>query len=60
MGMLIVDNPEKMAEMIIKLLNTPDYRSKLGQTAHQYVKAHYDWSVLIPKLLAAYEALERG
>jgi glycosyltransferase involved in cell wall biosynthesis len=60
MGMLIVDNPEKMAETIIKLLNTPDYRSKLGQTAHHYVKTHYDWSVLIPKLLAAYEALERG
>lgn len=60
MGMLIVDNPDKMAETIIKLLNTPDYRSKLGQTAHQYVKTHYDWSVLIPKLLAAYEALERG
>ncbi len=60
MGMLVVDNPEQMAETIIKLLNTPELRSKLGEAAHQYVKSHYDWSVLIPDLLAAYKAIERG
>ena len=60
MGMLVVDNPEQMAETIIKLLNTPKLRSKLGEAAHHYVKSHYDWSVLIPDLLAAYKAIERG
>jgi glycosyltransferase involved in cell wall biosynthesis len=60
MGMLIIDDPEQMAETIIKLINTPTMRSKLGKAAHHYVKSHYDWSVLIPDLLAAYEAIERG
>jgi len=60
MGMLIVDNPEQMAETIIKLLITPELRSKLGEAAHNYVKHHYDWSVLTPHLLNAYEAIERG
>ncbi len=60
MGMLVVDKPEQMAETIIKLLNTPVLRSKLGEEAHHYVKSHYDWSVLIPDLLAAYKAVERG
>ncbi len=60
MGMLVVDNPEQMADTIIKLLNTPTMRSKLGKAAHHYVKSHYDWSVLIPDLLAAYKAIERG
>ena len=60
MGMLIVDNPEQMAETITKLLRTPERRSKLGEAAHLYVKTHYDWSVLIPHLLTAYKAIERG
>lgn len=60
MGMLVVDNPKQMADTIIKLLNTPALRSKLGEAAHHYVKSHYDWSVLIPDLLAAYRAIERG
>jgi glycosyltransferase involved in cell wall biosynthesis len=60
MGMLIVDQPEQMAETIVKLLNNPPLRSKLGEAAHEYVKNHYDWAVLIPNLLDAYKALERG
>ncbi|MEP6987827.1 MAG: glycosyltransferase, partial [Chloroflexota bacterium] len=60
MGMLIVDNPDQMAEAIIKLLNAPERRFKLGEAAHRYVKNHYDWSVLIPNLLSAYEAIPRG
>ncbi len=60
MGMLIVDEPDQMAEAIIKLLNTPETRSKLGKAAHQYVKTNYDWSVLIPNLLDAYKVIERG
>lgn len=60
MGMLIVDNPKQMAETIIQLLNTTELRSKLGEAAHRYVKNHYDWAVLIPHLLNAYKAIERG
>ncbi len=60
MGMLIVDKPEQMAETIIELLNTPEQRLRMGEAAHRYVKTHYDWSVLIPQLLNAYKAIERG
>jgi polysaccharide biosynthesis protein PslH len=60
MGMLIVDDPEQMADTIIKLLNTTEQRQKMGDAARRYVKTNYDWSVLIPHLLDAYKAIERG
>lgn len=60
MGMIIVDNPDEIAENIIRLLDSPDTRTQLGAAAQKYVQNHYDWSVLIPNLLTAYEAIERG
>jgi polysaccharide biosynthesis protein PslH len=60
MGMLIVDKPEQISDTIIKLLHTPEQRLKMGEAARSYVKTNYDWSVLIPNLLDAYKAVERG
>jgi glycosyltransferase involved in cell wall biosynthesis len=60
MGMLIVDTPDDIANTVIRLLNSPSMRTQIGMTAQKYVQNHYDWSVLIPKLLDAYEAIQRG
>ncbi len=60
MGMLIIDSPQIMAETTIQLLNDPAQRSELGNAAKSYVKAHYDWSVIVPHLLSAYEMINRG
>jgi hypothetical protein len=32
----------------------------MGEKAKQLVRAQYDWSVLIPKLLAAYQEVGLG
>jgi polysaccharide biosynthesis protein PslH len=53
-AMLIADSATEMANAIVRLLEDPERRKELGAVAHTYVKAHYDWSVLIPQLLTLY------
>src|SRR5690606_4780196 len=45
---------EMIAAILALLPNTPE-RTALGQAAQFAVKENYDWSVLIPRLLAAYQ-----
>ncbi len=59
-AMLIVDNPSVMAAHIVTLLRDSTKRQQMGNRAQQYVKTNYDWSVLIPSLLQAYEGLKIG
>lgn len=59
-GMIVTDDAQEMAIQITTLLNDPTQRQKLGETALQQVQATYDWSVLIPRLLAVYEGLGLG
>ncbi|GAB4509245.1 MAG: glycosyltransferase [Anaerolineae bacterium] len=56
-AMMIADTPEQMAEAIITLLKTPERRQALRQNARHLVTQFYDWPVLIPRLLAAYDML---
>ncbi len=56
----VADQPGQMAETIISLLQDPRRRQTLGQAAQAFVKAHYDWSVIIPRLLAAYRDMGVG
>lgn len=60
MGIVIVDTPDKMAEVIIRLLKDTKQRAGLGEAARIYVQQHYDWAVIIPNLLKAYEAIHSG
>ena len=46
-----------MADMIIDLLQNKSKRQTLSQQAYQQVKAHYDWSMLIPKLIDIYKGM---
>ncbi len=60
MGIIIADEPEQMAQVIIQLLGDSAQRSYIGEAARDYVRQHYDWSVIIPDLLKAYEAIYSG
>lgn len=60
MGIVIEDNPQAIAQAIIDLLRNPEQRAILGDKACKYVRNNYDWSVIIPNLLNAYEAIRRG
>ena len=55
--MHITDDTAEMAAVVMDLLQQPENRVKLGQQAHTYIREHYDWSVLIPRLLNVYREL---
>lgn len=59
-GMIIVDDEEKFAQAISDLLDNADRRVELGDIARKIVKNQYDWSVLIPQLLKAYQEVGIG
>jgi glycosyltransferase involved in cell wall biosynthesis len=54
-ALMIADEDTTFANAIRDLLNTPDKREEMGKLAQEKVAAHYDWSVLIPQLLNAYQ-----
>jgi len=39
------------------LLADPDRAQALGRAGQAFVRQHYDWSVIIPKLEAVYRSL---
>jgi glycosyltransferase involved in cell wall biosynthesis len=59
-ALVIADTETTFAESVIRLLEQPDERKKLGQQAQAVVRKHYDWSALIPGLLSIYRAVGLG
>lgn len=59
-ALVIADDEASFAQATTQLLKNPDERMSLGQLAQEKVKANYDWSVLIPRLLRAYEGVGLG
>ena len=59
-GMIIVDDEDRFAQAINDLLDNPNKRDELGNIAQKMVKSQYDWSVLIPQLLKAYQEVGIG
>jgi glycosyltransferase involved in cell wall biosynthesis len=59
-AMVVTDGEVEMAQSIISLLNNSQKRAALGRAAQAFIKQHYDWSVLIPKLLDAYRTIGLG
>jgi glycosyltransferase involved in cell wall biosynthesis len=48
------DDPQAFADAVIALLRDPARRAALGSAARSFVRAHYDWRVIIPTLEALY------
>ncbi len=59
-ALVLADEAQDQAQAIIKLLKDAKRRQELGESAHAAVQAHYDWSVVIPRLLAAYRDIGLG
>jgi len=59
-AMLISDKESTFSSAILTLLRDPAKRQSLGTAAQTYVRQHYDWSALIPNLLAAYREIGLG
>ena len=57
--MLIADTPSNFAQAINTLLSDAAKRAALGNAAHQFVSATYDWGAIVPKLETIYENVLR-
>jgi len=49
---LVADEPEDMAEKILKLLASPYLRKEIGENARRLVETTYRWDIIGEKLLA--------
>ncbi len=54
-ALILTDDASEMTDAIVTLLGDPTRRFQLGQAALAVVKSHFDWAILLPRLLAAYE-----
>lgn len=57
--LLLAGSPKEFAEAVLNLLRDPAQAHALGQAGRAFVRAGYDWNVIVPKLEAIYE-VERG
>ena len=55
-AMVLADDADRFASAVIDLLRSPQQRQQLGTAAQQQVRQHYDWPVIIPRLLDVYRA----
>ena len=59
-AMQIADNEDDFVQSVVSLLRDGKIRQQLGQAAITKVQQYYDWSALIPQLLAAYKEIGLG
>jgi glycosyltransferase involved in cell wall biosynthesis len=53
--LLIADTPASFAEAVRRLIQNELQRLELGSRAQVFVKSKFDWTVILPRLLAAYK-----
>jgi len=52
------NNPESLMKKIIEIIDNPAMGGKMGDSGRQRIVSQLQWKHEIPKLLAAYKALE--
>ena len=57
--MLIADTPADFAKCVNNLLADESRRKEMGTAARQFVQTHFDWSVIVPRLLNVYAQLDK-
>ncbi len=57
---MLADDPVDFAQAVVGLLREPDRRAELGRAGRAFVRANYDWEVLLPRLEAAYPQVLAG
>jgi glycosyltransferase involved in cell wall biosynthesis len=58
-ALAIADTPEVFADTVARVLTQPDVRAELGRKARARV-GEYDWSAIVPRLLAVYGEMTDG
>jgi glycosyltransferase involved in cell wall biosynthesis len=54
----VADTAPAFAQAVIALLEDSERRAALGAAAARFVQAHYDWSIIVPHLLAVYDRIQ--
>lgn len=54
--LLLADSPDDFAEAVLRLMADAALRTKLAEAGLACVRAHYDWSVIVPALEGIYSA----
>lgn len=55
--LLLAETPESFAEQVVRLLQNPEERRRLGQAARRTVEQSYAWEVMAERLWACYQSL---
>lgn len=56
-ALCIEDEAESFAQAVVDLLRDAPRRDMMGDKAQHAVRAHYDWSAIMPRLFAVYDTL---
>ena len=48
--LLVEDDPEKFADLVVRLLRNATLRAELGRAARQFVEAHHSWKASMARL----------
>ncbi|MCY4147382.1 MAG: glycosyltransferase [Chloroflexi bacterium] len=56
----VADTAEDFADAVVTLLQDDAARGEISRSARDSVQKHYDWSALLPQLLAAYRSIGLG
>lgn len=55
--LFLADDPLTFAASVYNLMTDEEKRQKLGRRAQKFVHANFDWSVIVPRLLEAYDEI---
>jgi glycosyltransferase involved in cell wall biosynthesis len=58
--LLLADTPRDFVAAVLQLLSDRGRASRLARAAQLFVRAHYDWSAILPRLAEVYAALQAG
>ncbi len=55
--LLLADTADDLAGAVLRLLAEPALAAQMGAAARTFVRAHYDWGMIVPRLEAVYAGL---
>lgn len=58
--LLIADTPEDFSYQVVRLLQEPQLRRRLGDNGYHLVQEKYDWAVVMPRFIDFVESIVRA
>jgi glycosyltransferase involved in cell wall biosynthesis len=55
--LLVADTPEAFALELLKVMESQEFRTRLGNAGHAYVQKHHHWNNIARELVAIYQGV---